>query len=70
MLRKGCLALLCGMALCLAFLPAKAMAEEGNIPINAQYFPNEAFQQYLRDEFDANGDGVLSQEERNPSSYV
>ncbi len=37
-----------------------AYATEGSVAINAANFPDEIFRQYVADNFDINGDGVLS----------
>ena len=58
------LRLLWALALCLALLPAAALAAEGGVPIDETHFPDAAFRDYVKAEFDGDGDGVLSLAER------
>ena len=44
---------------------ASAQAEEDAVAIDATNFPDEAFRQYVADNFDKDKDGVLNQTERN-----
>lgn len=52
--------LLCALALCL--LPVKAYGAEGDIPVDAEHFPDPIFRQAILDE-GFGQDGVLTQEE-------
>lgn len=47
-----------------------ANAENGDIPIDGAHFPDEAFRGYVKDNFDADGDGALSESERTGVTVI
>ena len=59
------LALLLTLALFCAVLPRVSLpaAADGDVLINEENFPDENFRAYVRDNFDSDGNGVLSQAE-------
>ncbi len=45
------------------FLPGSARAEIDQVPINDKNFPDQVFRQYVSDNFDTDGDAILSRDE-------
>ena len=44
---------------------------QGNgIPVNEDYFPDPAFRAYVSENYDMNGDGSLSEDERNSAEFM
>ena len=62
-MKKRVLAGILSLILILCLLPAGAQAAEGDVMINAANFPDAAFRTFVREGYDVNGDGVLSQAE-------
>lgn len=69
-MKKKIASILCALALCLALLPATALADAGDVGINAVNFPDEVFRTYVEEEFDQNDDGVLSLTEREAVTTI
>ena len=62
-LRRG-LSVLLALVMCLSLLPATALAEEGDVAINEETFPDATFRAYVSESFDTDDvKGTLSAEE-------
>lgn len=62
-MKKRMICALLAVLLCVSLLPVSALAAE-DVKINKTNFPDPIFREYVSSEFDKDGNGVLSQQER------
>lgn len=68
-LRKKFVSLVFSAVMLFTVLAMGAFAADGDVTISAQNFPDDAFRTYVQ-QFDTNGDGVLSQTERDAVQVI
>lgn len=65
MKKKKILSVLLTAVLLLSAMPAYSLAAEGEVDVNAENFPDEAFRSYVSENIDKDQNGSLSQDEIN-----
>ena len=58
------------LAIVLAFTMAPSVFAATNVAINSTNFPDKAFRSYIKENFDINGDGSLSESEIENATYI
>ena len=69
---KNLIKMVCTLMLCLILvlaLSATAFAD-GDVAIDETNFPDNNFRSYVSENFDTDGDGALSEDERNDVTYI
>ena len=69
-MKKRCLSLLLAILMAFSLLPAMTARAAGDVEINESNFPDEIFRNYVKENIDTDGNGILSQEEISVSRSI